>query len=295
MKHLTAVSLILILAVFNFACKQSGEQKTEESSEVTVDGVAAEGTVIEELTALQPEYVPVREVAMFLMRTGVPYNTAVTNSPDNVEDYKDKPVAAAANIGIYTTDALYHYSYGDMDAANASYRSAYQLAKSLDVGGTYTTIHTRQFSNDPAIRDSIFIEIDKALLLSAKRFNETEREVLNYAILVGGFTQRMYITTFIYNDLNESTDIEIIRATINSILRKKEVVKKLIALGNKVLPTNDGPFLQILGELNSIYSEIALDENSVSTLEAKELLSNQRISELSVVAKELHDFIIATE
>ena len=188
MKHLKTVLAIVFSLLILSSCgsnKKKGEQSAEAFS--LEDYIKA-------AEAIEPNLNSVEQVFKILDMVHAEYYDVLTNDPYSAHNYKTTYPVAAANLGIYMTDILYHL-YGKADQAMfLSFQAAQELAKFVGVESKFGAWTIENLEGTLAKRDTITMLFNSLLRDSEKYHSEQEMVFVHTAFLTGSFIEKVHIT-----------------------------------------------------------------------------------------------------
>ena len=188
MKHLKTVLAYVFSLLILSSCgsnKKQGEQSAEEFS--LEDYIKA-------AEAIEPNMNRVEQVFNILDMVNAEYYDVLTNDPYSAHNYKTTYPVAAANLGIYMTDILYHL-YGKADQSMfLSFQAAQELAKFIGVESEFGSWTIESLEGTLAKRDTITMLFNNLLRDSEKYNDEQEMVFVHTAFLTGSFVEKVYIT-----------------------------------------------------------------------------------------------------
>lgn len=183
-----------LLAAFVMSCG-TGKKPDEQAFENSLDSALSQGATIDEalIGGILDQIPSPLEISVLLKESGVQYNSALLNSPDNLPKYNSN-YKMALNLGIYGTDLGYTNIYGQ-NQGGIKYLSAIKtLANQLNIG-QFFDIETigRLASNSK--------NLDSLLLITTQNFNSINhylqtqnRSSLSVLLLTGGWIEAMQLT-----------------------------------------------------------------------------------------------------
>jgi len=122
------------------------------------------------------------------------YYDVLTNDPYNAHSYKTKYPIAAANLGIYMVDILYHF-YGEaQETMYLSFQAAQELAKEIGVDKEFGLWTLEKLEGSTMQRDTITMMFNTLLKESEQYGSEQEMIFIHTAFLTGSFVEKVHIT-----------------------------------------------------------------------------------------------------
>ena len=179
---------IVFSIVFIASC---GTNKKPDQSEDTFDLDA----YIAAAEAIDPNLNRVEQVFSILEMVNAEYYDVLTNDPYSAHSYKSSYPIAAANLGIYMTDILYHL-YGEANESMfLTFAAAQELAKHIGIDSEFATWTIENLEGKLMQRDTI-TRLFNGLLADSENYNsEKEMVFVHTAFLTGSFIEKVYITS----------------------------------------------------------------------------------------------------
>ena len=106
MKYINISLALFISAIFLASCGNSAKKEDQSSTTFDLDAY------IKAAEAIDPDLNSVDQVFSILDMVNAEYYDVLTNDPYNAHSYKTSYPVAAANLGVYMADILYHH-YGE--------------------------------------------------------------------------------------------------------------------------------------------------------------------------------------
>lgn len=187
MKYLNyTLALLISLALFaSCGSKQKKEQSTDTFN--IEDYIKAAETI-------DPSIRTVEQILDILDLVNAEYYDVLTNDPYNAHSYKTSYPIAAANLGVYVVDILYHFYGEETEAMYLSFQAAQELAKHIGVDSEFGTWTFENLEGTTMQRDTITRMFNQLLLDSEQYGSEKEMVFVHTAFLTGSFIEKVYIT-----------------------------------------------------------------------------------------------------
>lgn len=187
MKYLNhTLALLVSLALFA-SC--GSNQKKEQSSETfnIEDYIKAAETI-------DPTINNVEQIFDILDLVNAEYYDVLTNDPYNAHSYKVSYPIAAANLGIYVVDVLYHFYGEEQETMYLSFQAAQELAKEIGVESEFGKWTLENLEGTTMQRDTITRMFNQLLKDSEQYSSEQERVFVHTAFLTGSFVEKVHIS-----------------------------------------------------------------------------------------------------
>ena len=188
MKYLKITMAIVFSIVLIASC---GTNKKPDQSADTFDLDA----YIAAAEAIDPNLNKVEQVFNILDMVNAEYYDVLTNDPYNAHSYKSSYPIAAANLGIYMADILYHL-YGEANESMfLTFAAAQELAKFIGIESEFATWTIENLEGKLMQRDTI-TRLFNGLLADSENYNsEKEMVFVHTAFLTGSFIEKVYFTS----------------------------------------------------------------------------------------------------
>ena len=181
-----------------------GSKKTQE--EDATDAFNIED-YIKAAESIEPDLDKVDQIFNILYMVNAGYYDVLTNDPYSAHNYKTSYPVAAANLGIYVADIVYHL-YGESDERMyLTFQAAQQLAKHIGVESEFASWTMENLEGTMMKRDTI-THLFNALLKDSENYN-SEKEMLfvHTAFLTGSFIEKVYISSNLLKEKMNDQDI----------------------------------------------------------------------------------------
>jgi len=187
MKYLN-YTLVLVLSLALFA--SCGNKSKKEQSSGTFDIQ----DYIKAAETIDPSLNSVEQVFRILEMVNAEYYDVLCNDPYSAHAYKVSYPIAAANMGIYMTDILYHF-YGEADETMyLAFQAAQELAKHIGVESEFGAWTIDKLEGSTIHRDTISLLFNNLLADSEKYGSEQEMVFIHTAFLTGSYVEKVHIT-----------------------------------------------------------------------------------------------------
>ena len=189
MKYVKIPAALLISALFLVSCGGDSKQKEAESTDFNLD------SYINAAEAIDPDLDRVDQVFSILDMVNAEYYDVLTNNPYNAHSYKSSFPVAAANLGVYMADIIYHHYGEDNERLYLTFAAAQELAKHIGVESEFATMTIEGLEGELMRRDTVTHLFNK-LLEDSENYN-TKQELLfiHTAFLTGSFVEKVYISS----------------------------------------------------------------------------------------------------
>ena len=187
MKYLNH-TLVLVLSLALFASCGNKSKKDQTSGTFDIQDY------IKTAETIDPSLNSVDQVFRILEMVNAEYYDVLTNDPYSAHSYKVSYPIAAANLGVYVTDILYHF-YGEAtETMYLTFAAAQELAKHIGVESEFGVWTLEKLEGSTLHRDTITMMFNSLLVDSEKYQSEKEMVFVHTAFLTGSFVEKVHIT-----------------------------------------------------------------------------------------------------
>ncbi|NOR34812.1 MAG: hypothetical protein GQ579_09045 [Bacteroidales bacterium] len=187
MKYLN-FTLALLISLALFASCGSSQKKDQSSDTFNIEDY------IKAAETIDPTINSVEQVFDILDLVNAEYYDVLTNDTYNAHSYKTSYPIAAANLGIYMVDILYHF-YGEaQETMYLSFQAAQELAKEIGVDQEFGLWTLEKLEGSTMQRDTITMMFNTLLEESEQYGSEKEMIFIHTAFLTGSFVEKVHIT-----------------------------------------------------------------------------------------------------
>jgi hypothetical protein len=187
MKYLN-YTMALVLSLFLFASCGSNQKKEQSSETFNIEDY------IKAAETIDPSINSVEQMFDIMYMVNAEYYDVLTNDPYNAHSYKASYPIAAANLGVYMVDILYHF-YGEAtETMYLSFQAAQELAKYVGVDSEFGTWTIEKLEGSTMQRDTITRIFNNLLEDSEQYGSEKEMIFIHTAFLTGSFIEKVHIS-----------------------------------------------------------------------------------------------------
>lgn len=201
MKHLKITLAIALSLLILSSCGSNKKQGEQSAEAFNIEDY------IKAAEAIEPNMNRVEQIFNILDMVNAEYYDVLTNDPYSAHNYKFSYPIAAANLGIYMTDILYHL-YGEADQSMyLSFAAAQELAKYIGVESKFGTWTIENLEGTMMKRDTVTM-LFNGLLADSKKYNdEKEMVFIHTAFLTGSFIEKLYISSNLLKQKMAATEL----------------------------------------------------------------------------------------
>jgi|GEM_PF-1460798 len=187
MKYLNYFLTVLISLGLLVSCGNN-KKKNQTSETFNIEDY------IDAAETIDPTINNVEQIFDILDMVNAEYYDVLTNDAYRAQNYETSYPVAAANLGVYMVDILYHF-YGEADdAMYLSFQAAQELAKYIGVDSEFGVWTLEKLEGTNLQRDTITRMFNNLLKDSEKYNSEKEMIFIHTAFLTGSFVEKVHIT-----------------------------------------------------------------------------------------------------
>lgn len=186
-------SLILVLCLYS--CNSSSNNQETDTKVADLD------EIIQTAGAISPEVTSIKDVFKTLDLSDAKYYPVLCNDPYNAEKYKKNDAVAAANLGVYIGDIVYHM-YGEATKdMYLTFSAAQELARSIGIDSEFGATLLTELEGGKISRDSLITAFND-LMVKSKDYNSSVELIhVHTAFLTGLYFEKLFITSSLIEQL----------------------------------------------------------------------------------------------
>ncbi len=273
MKYLKITFAFVFSLLLMASCGSKNKQAEETSDTFSIEDY------IKTAESVEPNLDNVDQIftALYMVHAG--YYDELTNDPYSAHSYKNSYPIAAANLGIYMTDIVYHLYGESNESMFLSFAAAQELAKYIGIESEFASWTIENLEGSTMKRDTITILFNNLLKDSKNYSSEKEVVFVHTAFLTGSFVEKLYISS---NLLKQKMNEEEF-----SKEEEADIRKLLVIYLNQMNPSTEILYKAILQQKDQLEGVILLTsfeklkELSARLKEMKPTLAVAPISELA--------------
>jgi len=279
MKYLR-ISLTVVLTLLLLASCGSNK-KQEAQAEETFDLDA----YIEAAEAIEPDLNQVQQVFNILEMVNAEYYDVLTNDPYSAHSYKTSFPVAAANLGIYMADILYHL-YGDAEESMyLTFQATQELARHIGIESEFASWTIENLEGTLEKRETITKLFNDLLKDSEKYNSEKEMVFIHTAFLTGSFIEKVHVTGNLLkqkmsgSDLTkqEESDIrELLVIYLNQLDPSTSILFEAFEKQQEML--SGIVILSTFEKLKELSTQLKEVKSSLAVAPINDIISNQELS-----------------
>jgi hypothetical protein len=292
MKYLNN-TLILIFSMALMASCGSNKKKDQTAGTFSIEDY------IDAAETIDPTINNVEQIFDILDMVNAEYYDMLTNDPYYAHSYETSYPVAAANLGIYMVDILYHY-YGEAtETMYLTFSAAQELAKYIGVDSEFGVWTLEKLEGTNLQRDTITRMFNNLLRDSENYNSEKEMLFVHTAFLTGSFVEKVHITgsllkqkmeaeemsqedegdirellVIFMNQLNPSTSV-----LYDAFVRQQDQLQGLIVLNT----------FERLKDLSELLLKL---KPTLVVAPVSEIASNKELNQAFDLIETLHDVIV---
>ncbi len=182
--------LALVLALVVLSCGNKKKQEVEQA----VKAFDIED-YIKTAESIEPNLSKVDQVFSILDMVNAEYYESLTNDPYSAHSYKTSYPVAAANLGIYITDIVYHQFGGQEEKMYLTFQAAQELANYVGVESAFSSWTIDNIEGADMMKRDTLTMLFNTLLKDSEKYNsEKEMVFVHTAFLTGSFIEKVFIS-----------------------------------------------------------------------------------------------------
>ncbi len=196
-------TLLIFLSIFILSSCGGNQKKQEATQDETFD---LESYIIA-AESIEPNLNSVDQIFNILDMVNAEYYEVLANDPYNAHSYKTTYPIAAANLGIYMADVLYHYYGENEETMFLTFQAAQELAQYIGVQSQFASWTLEQLEGTIMKRDTITRLFNQLLEDSKNYTSEEEMVFVHTAFLTGSFVEKVYISSNLLQQKMNTTEM----------------------------------------------------------------------------------------
>ena len=185
----------------------------------------------------------VEDVFATLDLTEAAYYPVLCNDPYNAEKYLKSKATAAANLGVYVTDIVYHM-YGEANEDMfLAFSASQELARYIGLESEFAATLITELEGGAVSRDSL-INVFSGLMEESESYNSAEEMLhVHTAFLAGVYVEKLFITSSLLEQsqkkekpkVNDINNFKKLLVVLENQLQALDIVSESIAGYSKEL------------------------------------------------------------
>lgn len=238
---------------------------------------------------IQPALMKVSDAAKLMERSDAEYMPEITVSAEIIEkymtgdslDFLNNQIGAAALMGVYVADVVYHGAFRNKHAAFDSYTAGQLIANEIGIGDVFVENFISRHESDTFKPDQMLREIDIAISKFNEEFSSTDRARILIAFLAGNYVEKLYqvhatIQNYKARDLEDEERLLLSREFVLIALSQEKALNTLISLIEKNSYEEDpGLFFNKLMEISKTMENITPLRDQMNELSPDQVFANE--------------------
>lgn len=189
--------LLFLSAFFVHSCNTTKDKQVSDMK------IADLNEIIETAGAINPEVTSIKYVFKTLELADAKYYPVLCNDPFNAKKYKNSKTVAAANLGVFIGDIVYHM-YGEATKDMfLSFSASQELARYIGIDSDFGAALLTELEGGEISRDSL-ITVFNDLMVKSNNYATTEEIMhVHTAFLTGLYFEKLFITSSLMNQLQK--------------------------------------------------------------------------------------------
>ncbi len=289
---------ITLLAVFSlFIATSCGSNKKKEAQPEDSFDLQS---YIKAAEAVAPNLSKVDQIFQILDMVNAEYYDGLTSDPYSVHGYKKSYPIAAANLGIYMTDIIYHYYGGATESMSLSFSAAQELAKYLGLESEFATRTIEELEGSATNRDTLAMMFNKLLMDSENYSSQKETLFIHTAFLMGSFIEKVHISGNIlkqkmtkteYSKQEESDIRELLIIYMNQLNPATGVL--LDAFQNQKDQLEGLVVLTTFEKLEALSVQLKLEKSELAAAPIRDIASNKELGATFDLVANLRNLLVS--
>ncbi|MEQ8364096.1 MAG: hypothetical protein RIF39_10140 [Cyclobacteriaceae bacterium] len=282
-----------LVALFLLSCS-SGKKPDEQAFEDSLDSTLNQGPSIDEevIGSILDQIPSPLEISVLLKKSGIKYNSALLNSPDNLPKYNSN-YKMALNLGIYGTDLGYTNIYGQNQSGIKYLSSIKTLANQLNIGQFFDIETIGRLATNSKNLDSL-------LLITTQNFNsinhylqQQNRSNLSVLLLTGGWLEAMQVTCQVAANNPDHTELK------EKIGEQKITLEQILLLFSFYEnDENMASLLKDLKELEATFNKINITytykESSMEVVDGVAVIKDNSTTSIEITDEDVRNIMSKT-
>jgi hypothetical protein len=221
--------IAVICSLICVNCKQSAKKEAGLAGIDSVDlkeikpYISQYDTMGEGLPIFYNMYLSV-EMSTLFDAAGAVFNEELLNSTDKITDYTTSS-KKALNLGIYAVDLSYSKVFGQVETAGKYFNAMQKLAEELGIPANYFENTAKRFDRNINDKDSLIKIANEVYMAADSYLKENERYSAAAQIILGGWTEAIYIAIDIAKSTRDFDIIERLAEQKYSLANLTEMLK----------------------------------------------------------------------
>lgn len=226
-RRIIFIPVIFILTVI-ISCKSGGKSETDSFNfdEISLDEeknvMNSADTIGAGLPIFYNMYLSV-EMSTLFESIGAVFNPDILNNTSKLPEYITSS-KKALNIGVYAVDLSYTRIFEQIEFTSRYFSAMQKLSEELGIPNDYFLSTAERFDRNISDKDSLIIIANEVYVTTDDYLKENERYSAAAQIILGGWTEALYIAMHI---ARESKEIEVFERVSEQKYSLENLIKML--------------------------------------------------------------------
>jgi len=284
----TISSIALCSLIVTTSCNRSKTTSNFEDNDstISVNDAATQDNLNKSKTILYTLPAPV-EVASLIKEAGAKYDEDLLNDINKANTYTTN-LKMALNLGIYSTDMSFANIFNQSQKTVNYITSLKQLTERLGIVQLVDEETINKFETQGTTKDEMLNIVSEVYMNANQYLTENNRKNIAVAVMVGGWTEGLYIALNTVNNTEKSN-----KQLTERIIAQKLALSTVINILDSNNPNgNDDDLTYLYGkmqEIKAIYEEVKAEPNgqTVATTDADAKLTHIKANIQSEISPEI--------
>lgn len=200
------------------------------------------------------------EVASLIKESGVKYDEDILNDINKASSY-DTNLKLALNLGIYTTDMSFANIFNQSQKTIDYLSSLKRLTERLGIVQLVDEETIRKFESQGTSKDEMLGLVSEVYMNANQYLNENNRKNVAVQVMVGGWTEGLYIALNILNGADKGN-----KQLTERIIAQKLALSTVLTILDSNNPNGaDEDLTYLYGKMNEIkviFDEVKVDQQN---------------------------------
>jgi len=251
--------LFIFLLIALFACKSNSSKNKNMSLEDSINSDQVDATIKKAKKVFYSMPSPL-ETAMLFKEAGAVYDRSLLNPLENANKYINNR-AMALNFGIYSADLSYASLFDQSQTAIKYMETTKKLADGLGIMQAIDKTLLDKLEGNINNKAVVMDIIAQVFMNSNNMLKQNDRAAIATVILVGGWTEGLYIATQLSKKSNKENDLA------NRIIDQRLSLSLIINMLDSYQKETDDikPLINDMKQLKELFDRIKVKKNPVVT------------------------------
>lgn len=240
------------------------------------------------INELNPALMLASDAAILIEKSEAEYIPELTLSTNIIDKYMagdsleflSDELHAAALMGIYTADVVYHLAFSNKEEAFESYTAAQLIANELGFGEVYVTNLLERHESEEFSIDSMIVELDDALVSVNEKYSDTDRLRILLTFMGANYIEKQYyihatVNSYKSKEIEPEEKLLLAKEFVYVTLSQEQSINSLIELIEKHSYEEDtGYLLMEIKVLRENYTRISPLKENIDKLTAANIFEN---------------------